>query len=156
MTEDKWVHPDPRRLAWLLTIVFTSLFAFLAATTVYATFYWPEHKILENTAGEWVGGSLLLSSIFAAPLVLSYLFDRRSAWLVGSAGIAVYRCGRQVRFLTWPEIVSVQILPFGITARTRSQPRFERLQWVRPHAAGWLRQLVEKQGIATSRTSMTS
>jgi hypothetical protein len=136
---ERWLRPDPRRVALAAAWVAGAVWLSLAAFTAYAAVWWPGHGILNTTPAWWVRGTAALSLIVAAPFATAWLVERRVAWRVVPAGVAFVRGGVLHRSYSWAEIVSLTVLPFGAIARLADRPWVERLHWLPSAESRWLR-----------------
>lgn len=134
------VRPDRRSPLFLAAVLIGGLWMFLAGFPAYAAVWWPDHGILENDALHWIGGALVLSCIFGVPVLIQWLMDRRTVWLVNEAGITIRRAGK-LRLLPWSEIRWLRVLPFAAIIRAKSKPYTERLNWVSRADTAWLQEL---------------
>ena len=80
METGRWLRPVVRRVVYSTAIALACLWLGMTGLTACTFVWWPDHGILDNTPAEWFGGMAMLSLVFAAPSVLSWLSDRQVSW----------------------------------------------------------------------------
>jgi hypothetical protein len=145
MDAERWLRPRGRVAVLATGFISGGLWVFFAAFTAYAAVWWPEHKILENTPGEWLLGSILLSSFFSLPIVGAWLWIRRVTWHVGAGGITVFRRGTPRRSFDWPDITTLIIMPCYAVARSVDHPLGSEIPFLAADDVSWLREFARKR-----------